>query len=333
MEPSSQLQLAPRTGRVEISYSVLSLIGAQKSQFRYKLEGFDDDWQHAGPARVVAYTNLPPRDYTFRVMAADAKEGLSDAGAVLAFSIQPAFYETATFYVLLLGLMFLTLSLVWRARVLQLRQGFQLVLAERTRLGREIHDTLLQSLVAVALEIDDISAQLNSTQHALRTQISRVRGQVEHYIRETRQSIWNLRSPTLQAADLPSALREFVDAATVGAGTRIEVVIEGQPRRARRDIEEQLLRIGEEALNNAIHHANAEVIRLKVTYTPDSVSLRVQDNGRGFDASQGSRAAVSHWGVVSMRERAEQIGARFGLASELGQGTTVEVASPLHETS
>jgi signal transduction histidine kinase len=194
--------------------------------------------------------------------------------------------------------------------------------------AREIHDTLLQSLVGVALEFDDISGQLDSAS-PLNRQVRRVREQVEHYIRETRQSIWDLRSPTLAETDLLTALRDFGEAAVAGSRAQFQFTSEGLPRRLAPRVEEQLLRIGQEAITNAVRHASAQLIRMEVSYGPDSVRLRVFDDGRGFDTDQVFQVHGSHWGVTSMRERAQHIGAEFNLASQPGGGTVVEAAVPV----
>jgi hypothetical protein len=277
-DPQAKLVLPPRTSRIEIDYSILNLAAAPRLRSRYRLDGVEADWQDAGEGRQASYTNLSPGAYTFRVVSTNSDGRWNESGAVLAFSVAPAFYQTWSFYggIVLLGLAGVWWG--WQLRLRHIRRQFDLVLAERTRVAREIHDTLLQSLVGVALEFDDISGQLDASS-PLNRQVSRVREQVEHYIRETRQSIWDLRSPTLEATDLATALKDFGDAAVAGSRVQFQFTSDGQPRRLASHVEEQLLRIGQEAVNNAVRHASATLIRMELSYGRESVRLRVFDDG------------------------------------------------------
>jgi signal transduction histidine kinase len=319
------LRIGPDVSRLQIDYTALTL-NASWVRFRYMLEGFDNAWVSAETNRHALYTNLRPGDYRFRISAA-SKDGIWSEPAVWGFSIAPAFYQRQAFYVLtsLAGL--LLLWAVWRLRLRTVQRRFILVYSERARMAREIHDTLLQSLVGVALQLDTISEKPDSTPR-VRDHLASLRRQVEGFIREARQSIWNLRSPALAVHDLPTALREAGDTLTVGTGVRFEIVIVGKPGRFAPRVEEQLLRIGQEAISNAVRHANASVICLELRYTGGSVVLRVLDDGCGFDLAAAT-AAGNHWGLKSMQERAEQIGGRLQLLTKPGEGTILETSAPM----
>jgi signal transduction histidine kinase len=210
-----------------------------------------------------------------------------------------------------------------------MNRRFELVLAERTRVARDIHDTLLQSLAAIALDFDDIASQLGSSSSALYVQVTKARERVEHYVRETRRSIWNLRSPALKTRGLVEALREVGELTTSGAPVRFECVVRGVPSRIHADVEEQLLRIGQEAVVNALRHGSADVIRVEVAYDDATVMLRVYDNGTGFDVERVKCAQGTHWGLKHMQERAQRVGAHFKIASGKGKGTLIEAVAPL----
>jgi ligand-binding sensor domain-containing protein/two-component sensor histidine kinase len=325
----SDLSLAAGTARLQIDYSILNLAAAPAPRFRTTLDGFDSGWQELGTRRQTSYTNLPPGQYRFRVVSNTNDGAWNESGAVMAFSIKPAFYQTNVFYGAATLIVVLGVWCAWRLRLRQMNHEFSVVLAERARMGREIHDTLLQSLVGVALEFDDISGQLDPTAESLKKQVARIRERVENYIREARQSIWNLRSPTLERTDLVTALRLFGETATAHNGVRFEFLVTGQPRRVSVKLEEQLLRIGQEALSNAIRHGLAHVIRTELCYDSDTVRLLVSDNGRGFDPDHLEELADEHWGVTTMRERAQQVGARFTLVSSPGAGTRVETSASI----
>jgi signal transduction histidine kinase/ligand-binding sensor domain-containing protein len=330
--PVPSLELPPRTSRIEIDYSILNLAAVPRVRSRYRLEGFESAWQEAGERRQATYTNLPPGSYRFHAVSTNADGGWNSEGAVFEFSIEPAFYQTGQFYAAAAIVLGSSVWWIWRLRLRRVKRQFDLVLAERARVAREIHDTLLQSLVGVALEFDDISSQLDPSSGPLKTQVGRIRERVERYIREARQSIWDLRSPTLESADLLTALRDFGSAATGGSDVVFEFDVAGKPRRLGPKVEEQLLRIGQEAITNALRHGEPAVIRMELSYAPDSVLLRVSDDGRGFDPEKVVQAREVHWGVAGMQERAQQIGARFHLWSKPGAGTTVEAVASLSST-
>src|SRR5262249_33615838 len=153
--------------------------------FRYMLEGFDREWVDAGLLRQAFYTNLSPRHYRFRVAASQDGGSWSEASSPVEFSVLPAFYQTTWFYVTCAGALLLAAWGAWAWRVHSIRRQYALVLGERARLGREIHDTLLQGMVGVALQIHGMSETLAPTE-PLKARLDRARDRLEHYIRETR---------------------------------------------------------------------------------------------------------------------------------------------------
>ena len=149
------------------------------------------------------------------------------------------------------------------------------------------------------------------------------RDSLEHYIREARRSILNLRSPALSHATLEEALRHVVHELVAWSQTDAHVKVTGSAQRYEQLVEEQILRIGQEAVSNAVQHANATLIDVELEYLKESLRLRVADNGVGFDASV---ERVNHFGLKSMKERAASIGAAFCMTSSAG-GTIVEVTA------
>ena len=325
LEPSLQLRLPPLTSRIQINYTALSLAAPEKIRFRYKLEGFDDDWTDAGTRRQAFYTNLPPGTYRFRVSAYE--EGVwNETSVAWEFFLAPAFYQTRWFLAICLVLLGFTVIAGWRMRIRGIRRRFSLVMAERARIGRDIHDSLLQGLVGALVQFDAVATQMDSTPEAAKVRLERARRQVEECVRETRQSIRGLRSATLERADLLTALREIGDAITAGTAVRFELAVVGKPRRCNLRLEEQLLKIGREGISNAVRHAQSTMIRMELRYEPDRVRLRVSDNGRGFDSNH---AGGWGWGLIGMRERSEQIGGTFTIASDPAYGTRLEVMAPV----
>lgn len=328
LSPSAGMALASGTRRLQIAYTAVTLTSPHRLRFRYRLEGFDADWVVAGSRRTAFYTNLPPGSYRFRVEA-QLEDGASDASsAVWDFSVKPAFYQTPWFAALgLLG----GASAVWgawRLRLRLVRRNFAAVLSERMRLSRELHDTLLQSLVGVALQVEAVAHDL-APDTPIRRRLTEIRRSIEAHIRETRQAIWDLRSSRLEARALGDALDESGREAVVGTDVRFSSVVTGAPRRCPADLETHLLRIGREAVANAARHAHASAIHVGLDYAPETVTLRVVDDGTGFEPA--SSGPVDHYGMFTMRERVEELGGRFTVVSGPGQGTCIEVVVPAPE--
>lgn len=325
----SSTVLPPSTTRLEIDYTVLNLTSPIRTQFRYRLEGFDAGWVAAGSRRQAFYTNLPPGRYRFRVVAGDQEDGWDDSqGTVWGFTITPAFYQTTWFYTAIVAMAGLVIAAAWRFRLGQVRKEFSLVLGERARLSREIHDTLLQSMVGITLRFDAMANGLPPAESGTRDQLIRIRKDVEADIREARQSIWNLRSPKLAKLDLATALREAGEHAVDGHPMRFEFIVTGAPRRSDSRTEEQLLRIGQESVLNAIRHSGGRIVTMELRYETGSIVLLVSDDGCGFEYDGARSRAADHYGMATMQERAAEVGGVCRIVSAPGAGTRVEVVIP-----
>ncbi|HEY7173161.1 MAG TPA: two-component regulator propeller domain-containing protein [Vicinamibacterales bacterium] len=325
--PSSAV-LPAGSSRLLIDYTAPELTSPLKLRFRYRMDGFDADWIDAGTRRQARYTNLPPRRYRFRVAVSGDDGRWAEREAALDFAIAPRFYQRTWFYAVLLVAASLLVYGAWQWRLRQLRRQFALVLGERVRLSRELHDTLLQSLVGVALEFESIAKSLDSSPAVAKQRVVKMRERVEEYIREARRSIWTLRSPALETRDLVEALRESGVRAAAGQPIRFEFDLEGTPRRFAGNVEHQLLRIGQEAVLNAVRHAQAHQVRMTLEYTDDGVALRVADDGAGFTADPASEATSDHYGITTMKERAQQVGGRLTITSRPNAGTVIEAVVP-----
>jgi signal transduction histidine kinase len=315
--------LPPRTSTLEINYLVTALSAPSKIRFRYKLEGFDEAWIDAGARRQAFYTNLPPRQYEFRVMAYD---GLSTATKAWSFSIAPAFYQTQWFRVSSgLALAAAIGGLVW-VWTFQVRKRFAVVLDERARIAREIHDTALQGMASVAMKLESVVKKIDALPSGARDDIRRLRRQIEQQIDETRRSVLNLRSSTVEPRTLPVTLREFAEHLGSDLRCQVELTVSGQPEPCGGDIDHELLRIAQEAVRNSVQHGKARHVRIDVGYQHNSISLCVADDGCGFNPEGRGKDAISdhQWGLKGMRERAKRIGGRFSLVSAPGTGTRIE---------
>ncbi|HKS43191.1 MAG TPA: two-component regulator propeller domain-containing protein [Blastocatellia bacterium] len=315
-------QLAPGKSKFEFHYTGLSFIAPEKVRFKYKLEGFDTDWIDAGTRREVAYTNIPPGSYRFRVMACNNDRVWNEAGAAFSFYLKPRFYQTYWFYGLcaaavgMLGLGF------YRLRVRQMQSRFSAVLEERNRIAREIHDTLAQGFAGISLQLEAVDETLIDSPETARNHLNRARTLVRSSLAEARRSVWELRSQALEKTDLAGALSAFAQQLTAGAA---DVKVSGARRRLSSLVETNLLHIGRESLTNAVKHAQAAAIQMELSFDHQSVRLSVKDNGCGFDANGSGSRVGGGFGLISMRERAEQIGAQLNIESSPGKGTKIVV--------
>jgi signal transduction histidine kinase/ligand-binding sensor domain-containing protein len=316
------VEMPTGTKRLQLEYSTLNLTAPQKTRYRFRLEGVDSEWIDGGTRRQASYTNLSPGAYRFRVAATNALGEWQEPPTAWTFSIRPHVYQTRWFSALCAGLLVLAAYLAWTMRLRLERQRFALLIAERVRLSREIHDTLLQGLVGVALQCDALAGDMQTAAPDMSERVVRIRKQAQRYIKESRQAIWNLRSSPL-GHDLVAALRSVGDQ-TAGTGADFVLDVAGRPRELSFDVEQQLVRIAHEAVANAVHHGRAHRIEVRLDYQADSLVLQVSDDGCGF-VENGPPGTDGHYGIVSMRERADGINATLALDSAMGRGTRITV--------
>ncbi len=322
------LTLPATTSTLEIGFGTASLSSASKLRFRYMLEGLDQEWVYAGNVREATYTTLPSGRYRFRVSAAQ-DSGWTEATS-WSFAVAPPFYLTSGFLAAIVASVVLMLVMAWWLRLRAVREQYALVFAERARVSREIHDTLLQSLAALGVELEAFATQLDAGS-PVRDGLRRLRRQVGHSVREARESILELRHNSTKPRALVQSLQELADTTTRVKGVRTELTVEGRPRQCAADADFQLLRIVQEAVNNAVKHGRSSRVRIGLVYDQHRIVVTIADDGVGFkpdDHATGS-AYSEHLGLLTMRERAARIGGRLSIASAPGGGTTVEAIVPL----
>jgi signal transduction histidine kinase len=195
------------------------------------------------------------------------------------------------------------------------------VVTERARIGRDLHDTLLQSLAGLAFEISGLAKVVRS--EADKRKLEQLRAQADACLREARQAVCNIREFESESLDLAAELRRSCERLSA----EVDFSVEGERRQIPSGIGEHLLRIGKEAMANAAQHSCAEQIRVGLSYRADSIGLEISDNGNGFNPGQPSSAS-GHFGLRTMRERAQQIRASITIVSNLTRGTRVQVTVP-----
>jgi signal transduction histidine kinase/ligand-binding sensor domain-containing protein len=327
--PARDLSLPSGTSTLRIEYGAVNLASAAKLRFRYMLEGVDDEWVYAGNSREATYTSVPSGNYLFRVST--TANGEWTEAARWAFSVSPPFYRTPSFITLALVGTALLLASAWYLRLRAVRNQYALVFAERARVSREIHDTLLQSLAAIGVELETIATELDESQSPARDGLRRLRRQVGHCLREARESILELRNTSMKPRALVDSLRELAENTTRAKGVVTEFSMTGRPQSSSADAEMQLLRIAQESVNNAVRHGRATQVRIDLTFEDDRILLRISDDGRGFvpDDHEAAPDTGHHLGLLTMRERAARVRGRIEIISSPGRGTTIETSVPV----
>jgi ligand-binding sensor domain-containing protein/signal transduction histidine kinase len=330
--PGDRLELPSGTTRLDFYYTAPSFVAPEKVRFKYKLEGFDKDWIDSGTRRIAYYTNLRPGTYTFRVIASNNDGVWNQTGAAFGLYLKPYFYQTYWFYAVCLLAMAGLALLLYRLRVRGMQKQFGAVLAERTRIAREIHDNLAQEMAGISVQLEVVARTMPVGAEAANTYLDNARRQVRHGIAEARRYVWDLRSPALENNDLRTALSETARRLTNETNVQPRVEVSGTFRRLPTLVETNLLRIGQEAINNAVKHAEAQQISVNLIFDVLRVQLSVRDDGRGFDSDQlATNGKAGHFGLIGMRERAEQIGGTLSINSSLGSGTEVVADIPVSE--
>jgi signal transduction histidine kinase len=206
---------------------------------------------------------------------------------------------------------------------------FGAVLAERARIAREIHDNLAQEMLGISVQLEVVARTLPASAELAKTHLDRVRILVRHGIAEARRYVWDLRSQALEKNDLPTALSETARRLTNETSIQAQVEVSGTFRPLSRSVEDHLLRLVQEAINNAVQHAQAQRIFVNLVFDAKRLQLSVRDDGIGFDYQAG-KTGTNHFGLVGMRERAEQIGGTLSIHSANGSGTEVVVDVPIN---
>ncbi len=315
----------------EIGYTALSLTMPDRVQFRYRLEGMDRGWVDPGPRRQMFFTNLGPGTYRFRVIAANNDGVWNRQGATLEFTIPPTFVQSKWFLLLCALLVGAVLSSLYVMRLRQVtarvRAGLEVRLAERERIARELHDTLLQGFQGLVLRFQSVADRIPPDQ-PLRPIIDDVLDRADAVLVEGRDRVHELRH-TAMDLDLAQALTNTAGELAADRPVRFNLTVEGKPRELHPMVREEVQRMGEEAIRNAFQHARASTIEVAIAYRRDQLRLDVRDDGVGLSdevAQAGERPG--HYGLIGMRERALRIGGLLNVISRKGAGTEILLSVP-----
>jgi signal transduction histidine kinase len=332
-----QIRVRPPHQKITLSYSGLSLSFPTRVRFMYRLDGFDQSWTEPTSAREATYTNLEPGQYRFHVMASNSYGQWNASEAAISLEVDPAFWQTWWFRVSCVVAFLVLLWALYQLRLRQVARQFNIRLeervSERTRIARDLHDTLLQSFHGVLLRFQGAYNLFPTRPDEAQKTLASAIDEAAQAITEGRYAIQGLRSSTVVTNDLAraiSTLGEVLRTSETSQDSAVfHVEVEGTPRELHPILRDEVYRIAGEALRNAFQHAQAQRIEVEIRYDKRRFRLQVRDDGKGIDPkllNEGGRPG--HYGLRGMRERAKLLGGKLAVWSELDSGTELELRIP-----
>jgi signal transduction histidine kinase/ligand-binding sensor domain-containing protein len=329
-DPGAEAVLAPGAYHVELHFTAVDISSSENVRIQYRLDGVDPAWLDADSTRVAIYTYIPVGVHSFHIRASNGDGVWDRDGIVYKVTQQPYFYETGIFRVVVVMAGFLLVAGLYRLRLRQaaasLSARFDERLAERTRIARELHDTLLQGFQGVMLRLQVVDDLLPAGE--AKEELERTLGCADQVIDEGRNTVHDLRESTIISNDLARALRSLAGELSREDSATFNLVLEGAARELHPIVRDEFYRIAREALRNAFNHAQAQRIEAELTYAEHLVRLRIRDDGVGIAPTIVEEGRSGHYGLPGMRERALKIGAKFNIWSGVGTGTEIDLSVP-----
>ncbi|MFC5864127.1 two-component regulator propeller domain-containing protein [Acidicapsa dinghuensis] len=301
-------------------------------EFRYRLTGYDSSWTTTR-AHVARYRHLPPGNYTFEVQARRSGEDWSTPVATIAVKQSPFIYQTWYFYALLFLIAVAVVIQIFRRRLQLMKGRMGIVLEERSRIARECHDTLMAGFAAVSWQLEATAklfrdSKSESTPAAQSCALAR--SMVSHCQAEARRIIWDLRDTDEVTNVLSHALARTLSANVAPETIETTFEVDGDELPLAPGCVHHLVCIGQEAVSNAIKHAEARHIAIQLRYDDDALALSIRDDGRGFQRGDAKEGNSKHFGISVMEERARKVGGMLRLQTMPGVGTEVTVDVPFN---
>lgn len=321
------VKLRPGVTALSIDYAALSLPAPSRVAFRYKLDGVDRDWIEAGSRRQALYGSLRPGTHRFHVIAANNDGVWNRDGATMTFVIPPTLTQTWGFRAACVAAFALGLWLLYALRLRQvsgqLRKRLEERTAERERIARELHDTLLQSVQGLTMRFQSVADHI-AEDHPAKTAIDRALDRADQVLVEGRDRVRDLRRP--RHASLEVVLKDLAAEQPFARDTAVTVTVSGTPREVDLVVLDEVVRIVGEALFNTAKHADANKVKATVSYGR-RLEVAVEDDGVGIGSQRLATAGSDgHYGLVGMQERARKLGGQFSLESRPGSGTLITLS-------
>jgi signal transduction histidine kinase/ligand-binding sensor domain-containing protein len=288
----------------------------------YRLEGIDEKWTVATGTHQVEYRSLPAGPYTFELRAYSRARPQTWKSARVAFTVPVVWYRSAWFYITLLSALAAVSAALYMLHLQRVKGRFRLILEERTRLAREMHDTLIQGCNGVALLLEaDASSRKNESKY-----LDLARDQLRITVADAREAVWNLRQSETDADFFISMLKQISVQAEESLSIPVAMTRPASLPRLPAVVAHEVLMIVREAVTNAGRHGRPHKIEISAQYVDNHLLLRVSDDGVGFDVDTASSPSDDHYGILGMQERAGMIGADLDITSSVGTGTCVQVS-------
>jgi signal transduction histidine kinase/ligand-binding sensor domain-containing protein len=328
--PGHALVLPAGTHHVELQFDAIEISSPEKSRLQYRLDDVDSEWLDAPHPARATYSNIPPGAHAFHIRGCN-RDGIWDrAGTVYTITQLPYFFQTHFFQFGSGALLIMLLVGAYQLRVRQIAAAmstrFNERLAERTRIARDFHDTLLQTIQASKLVADDALAT-NTDPGPSRDALSLLSGWLGQATEEGRSALNSLRSSTVEGNDLAEAFRRAGEECSSQHQIDFGVSVEGSGREMHPIVRDEVYRIGFEAIRNACAHSGADRVTVELSYLENLV-MRVRDNGKGIDPDIAAKGRGRHFGLVGMYERTARINGKLTISSSFGAGAVVELVVP-----
>lgn len=322
-------KVSPGAKRVTFSFTGLDLHAPSRVSFRYRLDGFDKTWSDVGSDREATYTNLAPGKYTFRLIASNESNTWASQESIVPVVIEPSIWQRwsvrtflATLFIFLVGFAYYsrTKFLLTQANILADER-----LRERTRIARDVHDTLLQGFISSSMHLHVAEKQVPSDS-PLKQRFATVLEGMDRVIEEARLAVVGLRTPEPGHGGIEGSLRDFfLEIADMGEA-HLTLSQTGRPRRLKTAALKQVSSIAKEAILNAMRHSSAHNIKVTIAWGWLGFKVSVADDGCGIDAFTLENGKALHWGLVGMRERAKQLKGQLRISSSPLAGTEVSLS-------
>jgi ligand-binding sensor domain-containing protein/signal transduction histidine kinase len=319
------VSLRPGNGRLQFNFTPIRLGPQDGLRFRYMLEGFETNWSPTTQARTADYTNLPSGPYRFRVQVFEASNPEAINEASIAIYQRPFFYRTWWFISACIALLALLIYAIYQYRLRQVRARFEAVLEERSRLAREMHDTVIQGCTGVSAVLEALSMAEGSDTSLMDFARQQLRGTIN----EAREAIWNLRKQS-DASSLGERLESMTRQVSSEFQIPVACSLTGTPFAVSEPVAHDLLMVAREAVYNAMLHGHPAHVNVALKYLGGELVLNLDDDGCGFDSQQIENGNGHHFGLKGMRERIQRSGGKLSLTSTPGKGVHIEARMPRH---
>ena len=324
---TASARIPARIARLSFVFTAVSLTAQNGVRFRYRLDNFDRGWSNAPVDRLATYTNLPAGDYTFRVIAFNASNPAAFTEVDFPFVKVAFFYQTRWFYSLVLASLLLVAWGIYQLRVRQIQTRFSAVLAERSRMAREMHDTVIQGCTSISALLEAMATLPVTVPAPEPSQelLEHARTQARATINEARHAVWNMRHEQEKEVDLIDALEKMAQQTTFESGMPVAFTHTVERFGIASSVAHEVLMMVREAVYNSVQHSGALQITIDLETIGRDLQVIVADSGRGFDRDEAQLAREGHYGIKGMRERMERIGGELVLTSRINSGTVVRL--------